>query len=209
MQEQPADPLSAIARQLMAVSTASTPSPKVLLEPHVKACGQDNQAYPTRQPVADTLVPWAAPFPGYEPASWTHPDVFANDRELDTGYKWADPPDVTRSALERRVSYAGDGEPKALRRDEAGVDAQQLEQRVGRQAVVVPAHVRRDAHERVEPPRVLRPGDEAGDVGLDGAAHLRRFQATVSGDGFRRRFEAAVSGGGFRRRFQTRPSSAL
>ena len=98
------------------VSTTS-----IVLEPHTKARGQDNPSYPKRQPVADDLVPWGARFPGYAPSSWTDATVLANDRGLETGDKWADPPDVTRAGLGRRFSYAGDGEPKSLRLDGEGV----------------------------------------------------------------------------------------
>ena len=54
------------------------------LEGHIKARGQDNPSYPQRQPVPDELVPWGAPFPGYAPEAWTHPDVLSNNRELST-----------------------------------------------------------------------------------------------------------------------------
>jgi ADP-ribose pyrophosphatase len=91
-----------------------------LLEGHEKALGQDNQSYPQRQAVPTERVPWALPFPDYEPVTWTHEDVLANNRELSTGNKWADPPDVARAGLEQRVSYAGDGHPKPLVLDARG-----------------------------------------------------------------------------------------
>ena len=84
------------------------------LEVHVKARGQDNPSYPPRQLVPDELVPWGMQFPDYSPEAWTHGDVLANDRELSTGHKWADPPDVARAGLAQRVSFAGDGLPKPL-----------------------------------------------------------------------------------------------
>ena len=68
------------------------------------AHGQDNPSYPPRQPVRDELVPWDVPFPDYSPEAWTHGDVLANDRELSTGHKWADPPDVARAGLAQRVT---------------------------------------------------------------------------------------------------------
>ena len=97
-------------------SSAHTPLvlPSLQLEGHVKARGQDNPSYPKRQSVSDELVPWDMPFPNYSPEAWTHGDVLANDREMSTGHKWADPPDVARAGLARRVSYAGDGLPKSL-----------------------------------------------------------------------------------------------
>ena len=88
--------------------------PCLQLEGHIKARGQDNPSYPPRQPVRDELVPWEMPFSKYSPSAWTHSDVLANDCELSTGHKWADPPEVARAGLADRVSYAGDGLPKSL-----------------------------------------------------------------------------------------------
>ena len=95
-------------------ASASLVLPCLQLEGHVKARGQDNPNYPTRQPVRDELVPWDMPFPDYSPEVWTHGDVLANNRELNTGHKWADPPDAARAGLAQRVSYAGNGLPKPL-----------------------------------------------------------------------------------------------
>ena len=149
LDEEPPDPVGAIARRLAAhgaepgattvalsastfatsaaadieaqervppVGSAGAPLvlPCLQLEGHVKARGQDNPNYPPRQLVRDELVPWDIPFPAYAPEAWTHGDVRANDRELSTGHKWADPPDVARAELAQRVSYAGDGLPKPL-----------------------------------------------------------------------------------------------
>ena len=81
----------------------------------MKALGQANSEYPQRQPVPVELVQWDSPFPEYLPPEWTHPSVLANDRELATGDKWADPPDVARVELEQRITFAGSGEAKPLR----------------------------------------------------------------------------------------------
>lgn len=96
------------------LSAASPPHAPLQLEGHIKARGQDNPLYPQRQPVGDDAVAWHVPFPDYEPVAWTHQEVLANDRELSTGNKWADPPDVARAGLQRRISHAGDGQPKPL-----------------------------------------------------------------------------------------------
>ena len=88
---------------------------------HVAARGQDNPRYPARQSVPDALVPWGEAFPSYSPEKWTHPDVLANDRELSTGDKWADPPDISCAGLAGRISYAVDGEPKPPTLDATGV----------------------------------------------------------------------------------------
>ena len=84
------------------------------LEAHVKALGQDNPSYPQRQVVPVELVNWDSGFPEYSPPAWTHDVVFANGRQLETGDKWADPPELDRAALETRVTFAGDGEAKPL-----------------------------------------------------------------------------------------------
>ena len=82
---------------------------------HVKARGEENPQFRgRRQHVPDSLVPWISPFSGYAPKEWTHQSVLDNSRELSTGDKWADPPDVTRAGLGERVTYAGDGEQKLL-----------------------------------------------------------------------------------------------
>jgi ADP-ribose pyrophosphatase len=86
----------------------------IALESHTAARGQENLAYPQRLAVPDTRVSWDLPWVDYLPAAWTHPDVYANSRELETGNKWADPPDVPQSELEERVTFAGNGEAKPL-----------------------------------------------------------------------------------------------
>jgi hypothetical protein len=95
--------------------------PPVQLETHVAARSQDNPQYPVRQAVPDALVSWDVSSPGYSPETWTHSDVLANNRELSTGHKWADPPDISRAGLSGRISYAGDGKPKPLTLDAAGL----------------------------------------------------------------------------------------
>ena len=96
-------------------------TPNLQLEEHVKARGQDNPQYPRRQPVSDKVVAWGSAFPEYAPEAWTHQDVLANNRELSTGNRWADPPDVARAGLQDRVSYAGDGQRKPLDLDADGM----------------------------------------------------------------------------------------
>ena len=86
----------------------------IALESHTAARGQENSAYPQRLAMPDTRVSWDVPWGDYVPATWTHPDVYANSRELETGNKWADPPDVPRLELEERVTFAGDGRAKRL-----------------------------------------------------------------------------------------------
>ena len=112
-----AAPATAVSATPAATDEPGSPArvallPCLQLKGHVKARGQDNPLYPPRHPVPDELAPWDVPFPDYAPEAWTHVDVLANDRELSTGAKWADPPDVAR--LGQRVSYAGDGLPKPL-----------------------------------------------------------------------------------------------
>ena len=86
----------------------------IALESHTAARGQENLAYPQRLAVPDMCVSWGVSWADYLPAAWTHPDVYANSRELETGNKWADPPDVPQSELEERVTFAGNGEAKPL-----------------------------------------------------------------------------------------------
>ena len=86
----------------------------IALDSHTASRGQENSAYPQRLAVADTRVSWDVPWGDYSPDTWTHPDVYTNSRELETGHKWADPPDVPHSELEGRVTFAGDGEAKSL-----------------------------------------------------------------------------------------------
>ena len=130
LQAEPSNPLSSLAERIAtygaslgecpilagepAAASAPVEVPSLQLEGHIKALSQDNPLYPQRHSVFEELVPWSVVFPGYSPSAWTHPDVLANDRELSTGHKWADPPDVARAGLAQRISYAGDGLPKPL-----------------------------------------------------------------------------------------------
>ena len=95
--------------------------PLLQLEGHVKALSQDNPQYPQRQLVLKDRVPWGVTFSNYSPEAWTHPDVLANNRELSTGHKWADPPEVAQAGLEHRITFAGNGQPKALICDANGM----------------------------------------------------------------------------------------
>ena len=92
----------------------------VLLEGHIKARSQDNPSYPQRQSVSESCIPWDMSWSSYSPEMWTHDVVLANNRELPTGNKWADPPEMARAGLEQRISYAGDGKPKPLILDADG-----------------------------------------------------------------------------------------
>ena len=86
------------------------------LELHVKARSGDNPAYPPRHRVQDALVRWDALFDGYMPPEWTHPAVLSNSRDLATGDRWADPPDVLalRAELEQRTTLAHGGRPSNI-----------------------------------------------------------------------------------------------
>ena len=92
--------------------------PRETAQHHI--AGGEHPAYPKRCPVPDSKCSWTVPFDDYAPVFFEAPSVLKNAVGLPTGGKWADPPDLTRAGLERRVSYAGDGEPKALRLDGAG-----------------------------------------------------------------------------------------
>ena len=101
-----AAPQALAAADVLRRFLAGPPAPALL---HVKARSQDNGEYPQRQPVADDEVPWDVALPGYAPAEWTHASVLANSRELSTGHKWAAPPQLERTELDRRRSR-GPGE---------------------------------------------------------------------------------------------------
>jgi ADP-ribose pyrophosphatase len=116
--QQPADPLGFLSNHF----APRVEAPPVQHETHVAARSQDNPQYRgRRQAVPDALVPWGLAFPAYSPETWTHQDVLDNDRELSTGDKWADPPDVSRAGLASRNSFAGNGQPKPLTLDATGM----------------------------------------------------------------------------------------
>ena len=77
--------------------------------PHTGARSQENPLYPRRSIVPDECVTWSVPLPGYDPPSFTHAVVIANDRSAKDG-GWADPPDpraVTEGEWESRTSHEG------------------------------------------------------------------------------------------------------
>ena len=86
------------------------------LELHVKARSQENHDYPPRAKVSDARCRWSAPWPEYQPQDWTHRVVIANNRELSSGGKWADPEDVTRirAELEARITFCRGGDERKL-----------------------------------------------------------------------------------------------
>ena len=138
MLQEPADPVGVLAQLLTAHSTARAGAPLAsvatshpppppplppppLLEIHYKARSQDNRLYPTRKEVDDALTSWGVDYPDYSPEEWTADDVLANDRDLRTGGRWADPPDVKRAGLDQRVSYAANGQATAVLLDDDGM----------------------------------------------------------------------------------------
>ena len=56
-------------------------------------------------------VAWSVPWVEYTPPEFTSKTVVENGRQLETGAKWADPPNVQelREELEARLTYEGDG----------------------------------------------------------------------------------------------------
>ena len=64
----------------------------------------------------DNQVPWAAPCSPAEPQEFTAPVVLSNSRDLESGMKWADPPDALpmRAELAERLTYCLGDEPRRL-----------------------------------------------------------------------------------------------
>ena len=96
------------------------------LELHAKARSQENPDYPQRLAVSDEQCRWAAEWPSYMPPLWTHKVVVANDRDLPTGHKWADPSDQQRlrSELEERTTFATEGGVGECLRDAIDFDSE-------------------------------------------------------------------------------------
>ena len=90
--------------------------------PHDQARGENNPLYRgKRTTVDDEFVPWKQVWANYKPQTFTAKIVLENSRDLSTGAKWADPPEVDglRGELEKRLTYepggkinfGGDGAP--------------------------------------------------------------------------------------------------
>lgn len=73
---------------------------------------------PKRVEVSDEDLSWTVDVPGYYPPDFTHHTVFENSRDLITGNKWADPPELTselREELGNRITYSMDGWEQLLK----------------------------------------------------------------------------------------------
>ena len=79
---------------------------------HVRARSENNPEYRgKRKTVEDGRVAWSVPWDDYDPPEFTAKVVLENGRQLDTGAKWADPPDAQelRAELDTRLTYEQDG----------------------------------------------------------------------------------------------------
>jgi len=122
------DPLSYISSYLNPATSgggSKRGAGPLALELHVKARSQENPQYPQRLAVSDDKVRWSARWMDYTPVEFTHSVVAANNRDLPTGYKWADPGDVAsiRAELAQRITYCQGGEEKTLA-EASALDAQ-------------------------------------------------------------------------------------
>jgi ADP-ribose pyrophosphatase len=80
--------------------------------PHDQARGENNPLYRgKRTTVDDEFVPWKQVWANYKPQTFTAKIVLENSRDLSTGAKWADPPEVDglRGELEKRLTYEHGG----------------------------------------------------------------------------------------------------
>ena len=80
--------------------------------PHDQARGENNPLYRgKRTTVDDEFVPWKQVWANYKPQTFTAKVVLENSRDLSTGAKWADPPEVDglRGELEKRLTYEHGG----------------------------------------------------------------------------------------------------
>jgi len=113
------DPLAYISAYLAPGSSGGSRrggGGSLALDLHVKARSQENPTYPKRDIVSDEMVRWSARWDNYRPTLFTDPFVLKNSRDLDTGFKWADPPDVkaVREELDKRITYCKGGVEKRL-----------------------------------------------------------------------------------------------
>jgi ADP-ribose pyrophosphatase len=84
---------------------------------NVKARRESPVGY-SRVPVPDAFVPWAVPFEGYAPSTWTAPIVLENDRTVKPG-GWADEADHLKT-------FARTDRPRSLTGRVIAFDAQGL-----------------------------------------------------------------------------------
>jgi len=92
--------------------SATNETPPVV---HVKARSQENPSYPPRLQIPDYSVPWSISIqPSYNPPSFTHAAVLANDCTIKEG-GWADPSDPKSISVEEwslREKQSHEGEMK-------------------------------------------------------------------------------------------------